>query len=63
MKRASVPYTSTVVGQDISIEEFKKLYPNASGFPYVIVDGEPLGGIMETIKLFVDKGLVSSKKK
>ena len=63
MDRAGVPYNSTLVGTDITREEFKELYPKASGFPYVIVDDEPIGGLMETVKLFVEKGLVSSKKK
>jgi glutaredoxin len=63
MERAGVPYNSTVVGKDITIDEFKELYPKASGFPYVIVDDEIVGGLTETVKLFVEKGLVSSKKK
>ena len=63
MDRAGVPYNSTLVGTDITREEFKELYPKASGFPYVIVDDEPIGGLMETVKLFVEKGLVSSRKK
>jgi glutaredoxin 3 len=63
MERAGVPYDSTLVGTDITREEFKELYPRASGFPYVIVDDEPIGGLIETIKLFVEKGLVSSKNK
>jgi glutaredoxin 3 len=63
MERAGVPYNATVVGKDITIEEFKELYPNASGFPYTIIDDEPIGGLIETVKLFVEKGLVSSRKK
>jgi glutaredoxin 3 len=63
MERAGIPYDSTLVGTDITREEFKELYPRASGFPYVIVDDEPIGGLTETVKLFVEKGLVSSKKK
>jgi glutaredoxin 3 len=63
MERAGVPYDATVVGKDITKKEFTELYPKAPGFPYVIVDGEPVGGLIETVKLFVEKGLVSSKKK
>ncbi len=63
MERAGIPYHSTLVGIDITKEEFKELYPKAPGFPYVIIDDEPVGGLMETVKLFVEKGLVSSKKK
>lgn len=63
MERANLPYTASVVGVDITREEFKQLYPNAAGFPYVIIDGEIIGGLIETVKLFVEKDLVSSKKK
>jgi glutaredoxin 3 len=63
MERAGVPYNSTLVGTEITREEFKELYPKAPGFPYVIIDDEPVGGLVETVKLFVEKGLVSSRKK
>lgn len=63
MNRADVEYTALLVGTDISREEFKTKYPNAVGFPYTIIDDKIIGGIMETIKLFVEMGLVSSRKK
>ena len=63
MRRADVEYTSTLVGRDMTRSEFKEEYPQAFGFPYVIIDGEPIGGLVETVKLFVEKGLVSSQKK
>lgn len=43
--------------------EMKKDYPNATSFPYVIIDGEEVGGLVETAKFFVEKNLVSSNKK
>ena len=63
MSRANVEYTAILVGKDITREEFKLKYPLAAGFPYTIIDGEIIGGITETVKLFVEKGLVSSRKK
>ena len=63
MDRANVEYTAILVGKDITREEFKIKYPSAAGFPYTIIDGEIIGGITETVKLFVEKGLVSSRKK
>lgn len=63
MRRADVEYTAILVGKDITRKEFKIKYPFVSGFPYVIIDDEPVGGLVETVKLFVEKGLVSSKKK
>lgn len=62
MKRADVKYTPVVVGKDITREEFKIKYPFAPGFPYTIIDGKEIGGLTETVKLFVEQGLVSSKK-
>jgi glutaredoxin 3 len=35
--------------------------PDAKTYPYVIIDEEPIGGLVETAKLFIEKGLVSSK--
>jgi glutaredoxin len=61
-ERAKVDYQEKKVGTDISLEEFKQHYPSISAFPYVVIDGEPVGFLMETAKLFVEKGLVSSKK-
>ena len=42
--------------------EFNNLYPGVRSFPYVIIDDNPVGGLVETVKLFVKEGLVSSKK-
>lgn len=64
MERAGVEYTQTTVGKDLdmSVDEFKSEYPIARGFPHVIIDGRTIGGLVETVKYFVEKGLVSSKK-
>ena len=51
------------VGKDISKEYFQYQYPDAIGFPYVIVDDEHIGGLVETAKLLLRKGFVSVKKK
>ena len=60
--RADVEYTSYLVGTDISQKQFQKDYPLAMGYPYVIIDGEIVGGLVETARLFLKKGLVSSGK-
>lgn len=62
MHRANVEYQSFIVGKDITRDEFKKQYPTATSYPYTVVDGVPIGGLVETVKLFVEKGLVRSKK-
>ena len=55
--------TTIHVGRDISKDYFKLEHPDAIGFPYVLLDGEPLGGLVETAKLLLQKGYVSAKKK
>jgi len=60
--RADVEYTSYLVGTDISTKQFQQDYPFAMGYPYVIIDGEIVGGLVETARLFLKKGLVSSGK-
>ena len=60
--RAGVEYTTLMAGEDFTREEFIERFPHATGYPHVIIDGQPVGGLVETAKLFLEKGLVSSKK-
>ncbi|QPB08410.1 ribonucleotide reductase [Synechococcus phage S-H9-2] len=62
MQRAGFEYEEVNVITEQMREEFYSAYPDAKTYPYVIIDGEPVGGLVETAKLFVQKGLVSSKK-
>jgi len=62
-QRAQVDSTIITVGTDITREEFKEKFPDVYGFPHVMIDGESVGGLVETAKLFLQKDLVSSKKK
>jgi glutaredoxin len=43
-------------------DELKKDYPNASSYPWVIIDGKEVGGLVDTARYFLQLGLVSSKK-
>ena len=64
--RADVDYVKIIVGEDANqcpLNLFQEKYPDAIGFPYVVIDGEAIGGLVETAKLFLDKGLVSPRKK
>lgn len=62
-RRAGVDYRHYVVGKDITKTELLEQYPLAQGYPYIILDGEPVvGGLTATAKIFLDKGLVSVKK-
>ena len=50
----TITYVGTLYeGQDIGIfcdayKEFINKYPNAAGFPWVIIDGEEVGGLVES---------------
>ena len=41
----------------------KRDYPNAKSYPWIIIDGEEIGGLVETAKLFLEKQLVTAPKK
>lgn len=63
MSRAGIEdYTEINIPRDIMKEDFKIKFPFATGYPYVVIDGQEIGGLVETVKYFVDHGLVSSKK-
>jgi glutaredoxin 3 len=61
-KRANVSYTEISINRDITVSEFRQQFPTATGYPYVIINGEVIGGLVETAKLFLDKGLVEAPK-
>ena len=62
-KRAGAEYTEVVIDRDISFQLFREKFPFAGGYPYVVIDGEEIGGLVETAKLFLEKGLVEPPKK
>ena len=49
-------YSSVVIGTDLTKSQFEIDYPDAVGFPHVIIDGEEIGGLQNTAKYLVDKG-------
>lgn len=60
--RANVEYTNVVVGNDIPFQLFQEKFPTAGGYPHVLIDGKEVGGLVETAKLFLEKGLVDPPK-
>ena len=64
--RANVEYTE-IKWKDLEVDDQLKLKTkygnNLTGFPVVIIDDEQIGGLVETAKLFLEKNLVSVKKK
>ena len=61
-KRADLDYEYITIEQDITRDDFLKLYPDATGTPHVIIDGVALGGLVEAAKYFIKEGLVSADK-
>lgn len=62
-KRADVEYTEISVTNDMTPEEFNQNYPMIKVFPFVVIDGKGVGGLVEVVKLFLAKGLVSATRK
>lgn len=65
-QRANVEYEEIIVGDkenQFSRETFIQMYPSVLGYPFVVIDGEPVGSLVEVAKLFLQKGLVSPPKK
>ena len=70
-RRADLSYSEVeVVSSDgnltegkMSNKDFVVQYPGVATFPYVIMDGEPIGGVVDTAKKLVQMGLVTSGKK
>jgi len=46
-------YTKVEIGDEIPIETFNKIYPDANGFPHTIVNGEPVFDLM----MYLESGL------
>lgn len=61
--RANVEYDLINVETEEERTKFRSDFPNVSGFPFIIIDGEYYFGLVPVAKLFVEKGLVSSKQK
>ena len=65
MARASVEYTE-VNWSKLSIQEqveVKQKYGDQiRAFPVVLIDDEFVGGLVETAKIFLKKGLVSARQ-
>jgi glutaredoxin len=61
--RAGVAYQNVEVGNDIPFQLFKEKFPTAGGYPHVVIDEKEIGGLVETARLFLEKGLVDSPNK
>tara|TARA_B100000131_G_scaffold84994_1_gene81960 strand:+ start:216 stop:539 length:324 start_codon:yes stop_codon:yes gene_type:complete len=51
------------VGKHITRDEFIEKFPNANGYPYVVIDGVEYAGLVPTAQFFVENNLVTSASK
>jgi glutaredoxin len=63
MTRANQTYTETQVGTDITLEQFQQEHPGVNMLPYVIIDDEKIGGLIEVARKFLKEGLVTPPQK
>lgn len=61
MERAEFEYEERYITTPDQREQFLTEHPDAKTYPYVIIDGEHTGGLVETAKLFVQNGWVRAK--
>ena len=61
-ERANVNYQTKEIGVDISKEDFTKLYPHVIGSPFIMIDGNEIGTLVDLAKHFLKEGLVSVNK-
>ena len=62
MDRAKLSFNEIKVTDSMK-DSFIDMFPDAKGYPYVIMDGKPVGGLVETAKVLLKKGLISAKEK
>ena len=64
MARANLEYEEILWNSVSPVDQtaLKEKYPTLEAFPVVIIDDEFVGGLLETAKLFLKKGLVSSRQ-
>lgn len=59
LERENLDYIQTVVEDK---KDFKSKYPTCTGFPFTIIDNEIIGGITDTAKFLLEKGLIKRRR-
>ena len=62
LRRVDLEYTEYRLGQDFTREEFTEMFSGATGYPQMTIDGQNIGGLTDSVKYFVENGMISSKK-
>ena len=61
--RYNQEYKEEVVGDDILPDRVNELFPNKICCPLLIKNGEPVGGLIETVLLLKELGYITKKNK
>lgn len=63
LNRIDLEYTEYRLGDNLTQEQFKAIFPNASGYPQMKVDNFAIeGGLTGAVRYFVENGMITSKK-
>lgn len=57
MSERGISYVETVIGQDMTLEEFTETYPDQRTVPLIFVDGQKIGGYQEFKQLLDQQSL------
>ncbi len=63
MDRTGLEYKEYRLGRTLTIEEYHKYFPDHSSFPRLVIDEQPIGDLVEAVRYFVERGMISTKKK
>ncbi len=47
LKNANISYEENIIGRDLTMEQLKDRFPQATTFPIVVVNGQFIGGYSE----------------
>ena len=62
MDRTGLEYQEYRLNETLTMEEYHKYFPNHSSFPRLIIDEQPIGDLTQSVRYFVERGMISSKK-
>lgn len=63
MERVGLEYKEYRLNRNLTMEEYKKYFPDETSFPRLIIDEKPIGDLTESVRYFVERGMISSSKK
>ncbi len=61
MSRSQFEYEERFISTPEQRQKFLTEHAGAKTYPYVIIDGKPIGGLVETAKLFVENKWIKAQ--